>query len=324
MLILALVLALGAPDEGSLGECRGRGSEASLSGEPPSRGEGGNRAGPAQVPGGEELPRLAWDDETPPLPTPPEADAWEMTVRIAPLYRWVRGHVRVRENETEGTTLDFTRDLSLVRQAGGHLEVEAEKPHVRWLVELEEDFGWGGRTTETTTFWNGTRFPPPAQARDHSQFLTVRATVSGKWLRSEEGSAWMGPVAGVEYPFYTVTFHTNLTRGSLEDWVHYLPYPVVGAAGRVPLAPGVFAEARLTGGYLPNVPSPFIEGGRLYVSARPSIALEAPIAWEITPSLELSFWVGYQYWFGRDHSVEDGNSLVFSSVGLMLGLGYRW
>jgi hypothetical protein len=328
MPLVLYLLALGVQDSGPGGpaggwapeEVRGIGSDRNL--------VGADGESPDEGAAGRGLPRLVLADEFPapvglagPAPADPGA---AVTIRLAPLYRWMRGHVRVRENAIEGTKLDFTRDLGLTRAAGAHLEAEVDQPRVRFLLELEEDFAWGGRTTQETIFWNGSRFIPQAQARDHAQLLTVRATVSGKWLRSDDGGSWLGPVAGVEYPFYTVTFTTNVTHGSLEDWVHYLPYPILGAAGQTPLARDVVAEARLTAGYLPNVPSPYIEGGRLYVSARPSIALEAPIAWRLTSSLELSFWISYQYWFGRDHSNEDGNSLTISSVGVLVGAGYRW
>jgi len=66
------------------------------------------------------------------------------------------------------------------------------------------------------------------------------------------------------------------------------------------------------------------QGGRLYVSARPSICLEVPLTWRLGPSFDVSGTVTYQYWSGRDHSVEDGNTLTISSPGILLGLAYHW
>jgi hypothetical protein len=253
----------------------------------------------------------------------PDADL-PFSLRFSPVIRWLSGHVSVRENAIQGSRLDLDRDLGLRTAAGANVEFEIDRPSVQFQTEVEELFGWGGHSARQVFNWNGTTFVTPAQVHDHSSFLTVRPTLAVKALASATGDAWLGPVVGLEYPYYTVSVRTNQEKGSLEDWVHYLPYPVIGMAGHVNLAEALSLSARCTAGYLPNVPAPYIEGGRLYVSARPSICLEVPLTWRLGPSFDLSCAVTYQYWSGRDHSVEDGNTLTITSPGIMLGLAYHW
>jgi len=246
------------------------------------------------------------------------------SIRFSPAIHWLSGHVTVRENAIQGTRLDLDRDLGLRMAAGANVEFDIDRPSVQFQAEVEELFGWGGQSARQTFNWNGTTFLTPAQVRDHSSFLMVRPTLALKALASAAGDGWLGPVVGLEYPYSTVSVRTNREKGSLEDWVHYLPYPVIGVAARVPLAQTLSLSARITTGYLPNVPTPYVEGGRLYSSARPSVLLEVPVTWRLAPAFDLAGTLTYQYWSGRDHSVEDGNTLTISSPGFMLGLSYHW
>jgi hypothetical protein len=259
------------------------------------------------------------------FPQEPRAEpAPEYTARLSPAVRWVTGTVKVREKQLEGTRLDLPQELGLRLLVGANAQVEMETRHLQIFAEVEEMFGSGGTSADQPFAWNGTVYTAPSQIRVHASFLTVRSFAAAKLLVSEEGHSWLGPVAGIEWPYYTVSVGTNLQHGSLEDWVHYLPYPIIGVAGRLRLSDSIDLQGRLVGGYLPNVPTPYTEGGRLYVSVRPSVSLEVPITWRVSPSIELSCTLTYQYWSGTDHSTEDGNQLTISNPGLMLGIAYRW
>jgi hypothetical protein len=240
------------------------------------------------------------------------------------VFRWLTGHTKVREDLVEGTKLDLNRDLGLGPAYGGNAQFEIESSAIQFLAEVEEVFASGGRTADQPFAWNGMVYAAPSQVRVHASFLTVRSEVAFKLLANPDARTWLGPAVGFEWPYYTLSVGTNLQHGSLEDWVHYLPYPIVGVAGQVAISESVAVAGRLVGGYLPNVPVPYTEGGRLYVSVRPSLLLEAPITWRVSPSFELSCTLTYQYWVGNDHSNEDGNTLTLSSPGLMVGVAYRW
>ncbi|HVR83749.1 MAG TPA: hypothetical protein VMU54_05510 [Planctomycetota bacterium] len=248
--------------------------------------------------------------------------AW--SVRFAPVVRWITGHVTVRENAVQGTRLDLDRDLGLRTEAGVDVEAAVEGPSLRFQMEVEELNGWGGHAARQTFNWNGTTFVVPSRIRDHSTSLWLLPMLTRKLLVSADRETWWGPAVGLEYPYVTVNVTTNRTKGSLEDWVHYLPYPALGMTGHLKLSDSFSLEGRLTGTYLPNVPVPFSEGGRLYVSSRPSLRLEVPLYYHLGPSADLSLAFTGETWSGRDHSVEDGNTLVLSSAGAWLGLTYRW
>jgi hypothetical protein len=44
----------------------------------------------------------------------------------------------------------------------------------------------------------------------------------------------------------------------------------------------------------------------------------------VSDSVHLTLGFVYQYWYGGDHSVEDGNKLRFSAPGLSVGVGFRF
>lgn len=256
---------------------------------------------------------------------PPRADAGpDYTARLSPAFRWVTGHATVRENLVNGTRLDLPGDLGLRTLFGGNAQFELETPGLQVFAEVEEMVGSGGHPADQAFAWNGTVYTAPSHISVHASFLTLRSFAAAKLLAGEDAHSWLGPVAGFEWPYYTVSVGTNLQHGSLEDWVHYVPYPLVGVAGRLRLSDTVDLGGHLVVGYLPNVPAPYTEGGRLYVSVRPGLSLEVPIAWRVGPFFELSCTLTYQYWYGSDHSTEDGNQLVLSTLGFMVGLSYRW
>ncbi len=74
---------------------------------------------------------------------------------------------------------------------------------------------------------------------------------------------------------------------------------------------------------MPRVPTPFTEGGRLYMTAQ-SFTLEATLTWQISRAVHLSAGVGYSYWSGSLHSQEDGNELTFGGPQVTVGLEIRW
>jgi len=260
-----------------------------------------------------------------PLPTSLSAEPdIRYSLRIAPVYRQLFGSTKVRENDVPGTRLSLRDDVGLDQGVGGNVQVDVETPSLYAFLELEELFGFGGRSSSQDFAWNGTVYGAPSQVRAHSSFLTLRTQAAFKTFTEPGSRAWAGPLVGLEWPYYTVSIGTNRQHGSIEEWQHYLPYPVLGAAGSVPLAETWTLEARVSVGYLPNVPSPFTEGGRLYVSARPSVFLEVPLSWRVGASIDLCLAATYQYWQGGDHSNEDDNRLTFSAVGVLLGTSFRW
>jgi len=246
----------------------------------------------------------------------------EWSVRLTAVGRSLQGQVQVREHEVQGTPLSLSWDLGYGFQLGGRAGLTYARADVETLFEVEYLDGSASRSASRDFSFNGAFYSAGEDTRTLTHFLTVRLHLAWKSF-SEPGSGWWtGPLLGIEYPYY----YMNLTLPSVphnsEDWTHYYPYPVIGWADRVRLAEGLSWGGRATVGYFPDLPSAFTEGGRPYVSVRPSVWVDLPLTWDVSHSIRLSAGFEYQYWHGGDHSVEDGNVLRFSSAGGTLALEF--
>jgi len=257
--------------------------------------------------------------------TDPSKPETEFSIRVSPLYRWISGTGQAREDPVPGTRLGLNEDLGVEQQAGVNVQVELDTRSVHALMEIEEAYGFGGTSTGDPFAWTGTVYDAPSQVRSHSSFLTLWTLVAFKLIPMDMLRSWIGPVVGLEYPNYTVSTGTNRQHGTTEEWSHYLPYPVVGAAGYLEIDKEFSLRPWVTVGYLPNVPTPFTEGGgRIEVSVRPSVNVEIPLVWRAGSSVDLTLSATFQYWSGWDHSDEEENRLTFWSTGLMAGASVRW
>jgi hypothetical protein len=254
----------------------------------------------------------------------PDPDAIGWSLGASGLGREVNGHLRVREFTVSGSTLSFGRDLGLDFAEGGQFALACRGPGLEGMFEVEYLTASGRHTLDRDVYYNGTRYAANIPIHTGWGFTTVRALVALRNVLGRPSSWEVDPVAGVEYPYYLTNVTSSVTPHNSEDWTHNYPYPVVGFAGRFTPTRELSVGARLTAGYVPNVPSAFTEGGRLHVSTRPSVSLDLPLEWRVTDHLILSLDFQYRYWNGGDHSVEDGNVLKFSTPGASLGMGYSW
>ncbi|HXX93087.1 MAG TPA: hypothetical protein VEN81_05605 [Planctomycetota bacterium] len=252
----------------------------------------------------------------------PEGLGW--FVGASALGREVNGHLRVREHDVAGSTLNFRKDLGLDFAEGGQFTLGSRSPGYEASLDVEYLTGSGRHTLNRDVFYNGTTYAAGIPIHTLWEFLTVRGLVELQEVAWRPSFGEVAPVVGVEYPYYLTNVTSRAISHNSEDWTHNYPYPVLGAVGRFPLAEDLSVGGRLTVAYVPNVASVYTEGGRLYVSTRPSVAVDLPFDWRWTDRLLLTVDLQYRYWNGRDHSVEDGNVLRFSTPGLSLGVRYRW
>jgi len=269
----------------------------------------------AALSGDEALPRSLGAEDPP---------SRECSVRLSAVGRNLEGRVQVREHDVEGTPLRLGGDLGYGYQWGGRGAFVYDAPGLEWHAEVDYRDGAARHTATRDFAYNGAFYTSGMDLRTLTHFLTVRIHAAMKTFAEPGGDAWTGPVLGIEYPYYYMNLTTPSIPGNSEDWTHYYPYPVVGWAGRLPLTGGLRLEGRATVGYLPDVPSIFMEGGRLYVSVRPSVWADLTLRWELSRSLRVGAGFEYQYWNGGDHSVEDGNRLKFSAPGGTLSVELAW
>lgn len=235
----------------------------------------------------------------------------------------VWGKLAVGEGSTPGTDLNLRHDLGLRWLYGPRLRLSDDTGAVLWTLETEYLFGSGREVPDQAFLYNGHVYAAGVGTHLSTNFFTARGLVTFKDPLDSRGS-WIGPVVGLEYPYY-LTFLSSHTRGSSsEDWTHYVSYPVAGLAGHVFLDERLSVGWRVTAGYWPNLATPYTEGGRLYASVRPSIFATAPVEWNVSSQVTVKASVEYRYWRGWDHSPEDANVLKLSVPGFSLGLDYRW
>lgn len=254
----------------------------------------------------------------------PRPASWDYAIRGSLVGRALEGHVQVREHAIEGTRLGLERDLGYGFQLGGRGEFAADSSDLELTAQVEFLDGSASRTAPRDYFFNGSLYPAGESTRTLTHFLTVRMHAVFKNIFGAVSGGWTGPLIGIEYDYYLMNVTSSLNKHSSEDWTHYYPYPVIGWAGEALLTDGLGVTGRATVGYLPNVPSGFIEGGRLHVSVRPSVWVDMSLFWQASRSVRLSAGFNYQYWNGADHSVEDGNKLTFSAPGVSLSFEYSW
>ena len=265
--------------------------------------------------GDEDLPR-SLDLEDPP--------SRERSVRLSAVGRGLEGSVQVREHDVQGTPLRLGTDLGYGTQWGGRASFTYDSPTLEAHAEVDYMDGSARHTANRDFAFNGAFYTAGEDIKTLTHFLTVRIHVAWKWLAEPARGAWTGPILGIEYPYYYMNLTTPSIPGNSEDWTHYYPYPVVGWAGRLPLTDGLRLEGRTTVGYFPNLPSAYVEGGRLYVSVRPSVWADLALMWEFSRGFRVGAGFEYQYWYGSDHSGEDGNKLKFSSPGGTLSVELAW
>jgi hypothetical protein len=254
----------------------------------------------------------------------PEPEPREYSLRLSAVWRSLQGRMQVREHEFEGTPLRLGSDLGYGSQFGGRMDFTYDSPTLEGLAEVEYVDGSARQTASRDFFYNGAFYSAGDDIRTLTHFLTVRLHAAWKLDPDPARNWWTGPILGIEYPYYYLNVTSPAIPHNSEDWTHFYPYPVVGWAGRATLAEGLRVEGRTTVGYFPNLPSAYIEGGRLYVSVRPSVWADLGLSWQLSRSIRLSGGFEYQYWYGGDHSVEDGNKLKFSSPGARLGVEFAW
>jgi hypothetical protein len=230
----------------------------------------------------------------------------------------------VRENQFEATHLNLQKELGMDYEYGGRVEVMYEEESLEAWFGVEYLVGSNRNPTHAAFSFNGYTFAANDPLDTLNYFLTVRMHVGFKGLLGVHEWGWTGPLVGIEWPYYFINVTSKANPHDSEDWVHYYPYPVVGWFGLVRLLEPLSLEGRFTIGYLPNVPSAYIEGGRLSVSVRPSVWIDLPLVYRLSDAVHLTLGFVYQYWYGGDHSVEDGNKLRFSAPGLSMGVGFRF
>jgi len=245
------------------------------------------------------------------------------SVRVGAAFRWIRGSTRVREFDSTPDHLDLHHELGLDDTVGVHAEAWYEGEKARLGLELDSFTPDGRGQVDHPFFYDESPFLGGVPFDTSSSFLFGRATFAWKLLKWKDPSLWIGPMAGLEYPYLSLEIDQDPIHSSKESYRQFMPYPVLGLAGRWDLTRDLDLDARIFGTYVDDWPTPFQEGGRLHMTAH-TFDAEALLAWRIWGPLRLDVGATYQFFDGGLHSHEDGNDIHFQSPGAIAGLELRF
>lgn len=284
-------------------------------------------------PGPEGLPKSLQEDEGPhppggfrPVEREEESDPVEsFSIDFVFQLRSIGGTTKVREFDYVPARLNLAEDLGFGNAGVGRVSFRWDTAQFRWFVEAEFFYGTGkGQTTEDFVYDEGF-FKGGIPFETHTAVFFARSGVALRGLLPDAvAGGWIAPLIGLEYPRMSVGIDQPLANeGTSEQYEQFIPYPILGLVASIPIGPTLTLDARAFGSWVPKVPTPFTEGGRMHMEIA-TYNVEANLVWRLTPAIRLTGGVGYQYWHGILTSGEDGNDLKIKSPYLEIGVEFRW
>jgi hypothetical protein len=236
--------------------------------------------------------------------------------------------VQVRENEIQGTRLEFQRDLG-IRHTHAH-EIGAAyhlSDRTAFRLTVASNALDGRVTLPNDVYFNGTTLAGGSTLvtrTDFPNFLRVTLTGERRLAPIGSGGALTG-TAGLTFVLLNFELQgtlapTSATRETREDFVtQELPVPLVGLRLEYPLTRRVRAVASADGGYLPWVNSLRNEGGTVSLE-QSHLDLALGLAYALTRSLRLD--VGYSgtHFAQFESSHEDGNAIRLGEDAVRVGV----
>ena len=259
-------------------------------------------------------------------------DLARWSIALAGGYGDANGHVQVRENQIEGTRLDFGSGLGVHRLSDMDLSVRY-RFDTDQSVQLDlRNYNLTGSTLlSRNVYFNGATFAAGTQLHTVTSFPNfLRATLFYQRTLSHFGNG--GTLSGrAGFTFDALNFKLNgtLTPDSAghetkEDFVtQELPVPVFGVALDEPLNQRLHFVASLDGAYLPRVNSLRKEGGEVTLA---QTNLDATLELDYAITHDLHIIGGYRFGYLRqdERSHEDGNRIMLKSNAAELGLAYAF
>jgi hypothetical protein len=244
---------------------------------------------------------------------------WSLT--IAPTVRLMGGKTRVRELGRRPIWLDLDEpDFGLGPAPGIQLALKYETRTIGWFVELDLTHAQGrGKLNQNFSYDEGT-FLAGIPYRTHADLIFARAGFQLPGLIWQTRDTRISPILGMEYPRMSVGIDQSATgRSTSEQYEQFIPVPIAGVAVEQRIASALMLSGRFTFGGVPDMPTPYLEGGRLRMRVL-TYRAELELSWQVTDSLRLFAGAGYQYWTGRLWSFEDGNNLRLETPFLTIGI----
>lgn len=268
---------------------------------------------PTERPSGVDAARLREEDEL---------GMWSASV--APTLILMGGKTRVREWDSTPPWLNLSNDLGMDMGTGIRLGFAYETRRVRWLLELDLARTAGNGRFDRKFDYDEGHFAGDVPYRTHASMFFGRGGIAFPGAIWESRDGRVSPFVGLEYVRLSVGIDQPATgEGTSEQYEQFIPYPIAGVIAELKLSGTVTLLGRLYGGFMPDVGTPFIEGGRLHMTVE-TVGADLEISWQASPNVRLFASVGYQYWNGRLWSAEDDNEFRMSAPMIRLGIEIGW
>ena len=252
----------------------------------------------------------------------PEPGLWSLTA--APTLIFMGGRTRVREWNRVPAWLDLSGDLGMGATRGIRLGASYETRAVRWFLEMDLARADGRGQFDRDFNYDEGKFTGGVPYESHGDFYFARAGVALPGAIWERRDGRISPFIGLEYVRLSVGIDQPATGESTsEQYAQFMPYPIAGVTVDLNLSDRVTLSGRFYGGMMPDVGTPFMEGSRMQMKVE-TVGVDVEVSWQATLSLRLFAGVGYHYWNGRLHSVEDDNEFRMSAPLLRLGFEIGW
>jgi hypothetical protein len=240
----------------------------------------------------------------------------------AGLLQDVGAESAVREYDLRGTFLDLDRTPGLA-PLGGSLRLSVGRDLGRFRLELTGSWSRNRSSGSAGTgfTFNGGTYPPGRAVTSTLTTWRLAAVGSYPFLRWS-GNELRG-LGGFEYyhPILAMDAHPAVpTHDRKEDFLQFLPLPVLGVDGSFALSPGWVLHARGLAGTARNWNTHRSEGGPMRMNltlAEGELRLDRRIRGPYF--LELGY--DFRYAEGTLESGQDGNWIRSREHGLLLGLG---
>lgn len=255
---------------------------------------------------------------------------WNLALGIG--YGKPSGHVQVRENQIEGTRLDFGSGLGVDHMSNIDLRVGFAFDADRSVQLVLQNFDLTGSTplSQEVNF-NGATFAAGTRLKTVTRFPAfLRATLFYQQTLVHFGNG--GTFSGRGgFTFDALNFKLNGTltadsvgRETKEDFVtQELPIPMLGVKLDEPINDRLHFIATLDAAWLPRVNSLRTEGGEVKL-AQSNLDTTLGLDYALTRSLHLTGGYYFSYLKQDEQSSEDGNRILLKDNAAEIGLAYTF
>ena len=246
------------------------------------------------------------------------------TLTLAPTLRLLSGKTRVRELDSKPAWLDLQEhDFGFGPAPGFQLTLKVETRTVQWFVDLDISRAQGRGDFPRDFSYDENRFIAGIPYRTHADLIFARGGLLVPGLIWQSRDTRISPLIGLEYSQLTVGIDQPATgRSTSEQYAQFIPVPFAGVEVEQRLSSTLTLTGRCSVGGAPNMPTPYTEGGRLYMRIL-SLRADLEFSWQVSDSIRLFVGAGYQYWAGRLWSIEDGNNLRLEAPLFTVGIDIR-